>query len=80
MELIAAFFSLVGLVLTLPFLLLWAWITARIAGKAGFSGWWALSIFFPPLWVVLVWFFAFTDWPRRPAIEILPPGAGPRPR
>lgn len=80
MELIAAFFSLLGMILFLPFLLLWLWVSVRICTKAGFSGWWSLSVFFPPLWIVLVWVMAFAEWPKAPEVEILPPGSGRHPR
>lgn len=42
------------------------WLSARIAGRAGFSGWWALLTIVPFVNVVIVWVFAFTKWPRLP--------------
>jgi uncharacterized membrane protein YhaH (DUF805 family) len=72
--LIGAIFSVVGLIITLPFLALWFWILVRILHKAGFSGWWSLTTFFPPLLVVMLWVLAFADWPlAAPRIEIIPP-------
>jgi uncharacterized membrane protein YhaH (DUF805 family) len=62
-----------ALVVLLPAFLLWLWILARICRKAGFSGWWALSTLFPPLFAAMIWLLAFTDWPGRPRVEIMPP-------
>jgi hypothetical protein len=62
------------LVLLLPLFLIWLWILGRICRKAGFSGWWALSTLFPPLFAIMIWVLAFVDWPREPPrIEIIPP-------
>jgi hypothetical protein len=70
----AAIFSLVGLMILLPFLVLWFWILARICRKAGYSGWWSLTTLFPPLMIVMVWIMAFSEWPLgAPRIEIIPP-------
>jgi hypothetical protein len=79
MELIFFMVKLLGTILLLPFLALWFWGSVRICRKAGFSGWWSLSVLFPPLWVVLIWAMAFAEWPKSPAVEILPPQSGPRP-
>jgi uncharacterized membrane protein YhaH (DUF805 family) len=69
----AVFGLIFALVVLLPALLVWLWMLARICRKAGFSGWWALSTLFPPLFAAMIWLLAFTDWPGRPRVEILPP-------
>ena len=48
------------LLLVLTFL---AYLTARIAKKAGYSSWWCLAMLIPLVNLVLVWVFAFSDWP-----------------
>jgi uncharacterized membrane protein YhaH (DUF805 family) len=54
---------------------IWHWIVVLIAGsvfavpaalilrKAGYSAWWALLAFIPPLNVLALWFFALSPWP-----------------
>jgi len=32
--------------------------------KAGYSGWWILIMFVPLVNIVMLWIFAFADWPR----------------
>ncbi len=43
-------------------------MSARIAQKAGFSGWWGLTQIVPLVAVVMLWVLAFIDWPA-----LLPP-------
>ena len=38
----------------------------KILGRVGFSGWWSLLAVVPLLNVILLWVFAFTDWPNLP--------------
>ncbi len=38
-------------------------MTARIAQKAGFSGWWGLIQIVPLFGLVMIWVLAFIDWP-----------------
>lgn len=45
------------------FLIFFLIVNMNIVQKAGYSGLWAFSIFLPPLYIVLVWVFAFADWP-----------------
>lgn len=51
--------------LGLAFVALLVWLFARIARKAGFSGWWSLLMLVPVVNVVLVWVFAFVQWPAE---------------
>ena len=54
-------------------------MSARIARKAGFSGWWGLTQIVPLVGLVMIWVLAFVDWrnlapPRDAADEtLLPP-------
>jgi len=38
-------------------------MTARIAQKAGYSGWWGLTQIVPLVGLVMIWVLAFIDWP-----------------
>jgi hypothetical protein len=38
-------------------------IFGRIASRAGYSRWWALTMLVPILNLVMLWVFAFTMWP-----------------
>lgn len=40
-------------------------MTARIAQKAGFSGWWGLTQLVPLVGLVMIWVLAFVDWPAQ---------------
>jgi uncharacterized membrane protein YhaH (DUF805 family) len=35
-----------------------------ILRKAGYSGWWCLLGFVPIVNIVMIWIFAFADWPN----------------
>jgi uncharacterized membrane protein YhaH (DUF805 family) len=40
-----------------------------IIRKAGYSGWWVLVYFVPFVNIIMLWVFAFSEWPnlaRRP--------------
>jgi len=46
-------------------LTLWLlWFAARVAQKAGFPGWWSLTLLVPVLNVVVIHAFALSSWPR----------------
>ncbi|OJY23563.1 hypothetical protein [Pandoraea sp. 64-18] len=36
---------------------------ARIIRRAGFSPWWVLLAFVPMLNLIMIWVFAFVQWP-----------------
>lgn len=46
-------------------LLVWAFIVVfgRIINRAGYSRWWLLTMFVPVLNLIMLWIFAFADWP-----------------
>lgn len=37
----------------------------KIVSKAGYSGAWSLLIIVPLVNLIMLWVFAFSDWPRR---------------
>lgn len=39
------------------------WAEVKILNKAGYSGWWALSMLVPIFGIVMFFVFAFSDWP-----------------
>ena len=39
------------------------WVHVRILHKAGYSGWWVLLLFLPVVNVIMIWVFAFAEWP-----------------
>jgi len=43
------------------------WTSARILHKAGYSGWWSLLALIPAANLVMLWVFAFSDWPALKA-------------
>jgi uncharacterized membrane protein YhaH (DUF805 family) len=45
------------------------WMNTRILNKAGYSGWWCLITLVPIVNVVMIWVFAFADWPRLKKAE-----------
>ena len=59
-----AVIEFIGQRLLLPVLLvLFSWLYSRIVARAGFSGWWALLSILPLVNFVMLWVFAFKDWP-----------------
>jgi len=46
-------------------LLVWAFIAVfgRIVNRAGYSRWWLLTAAVPLLNLIMLWVFAFADWP-----------------
>jgi hypothetical protein len=53
------------LVILIVGLFLWAFaaIFGRILHRAGYSRWWMLTILVPIVNVIMVWIFAFAQWP-----------------
>lgn len=37
--------------------------TLKILKRMGYSGWWSLSVLFPPFMFVMIWVLAFRNWP-----------------
>ncbi len=40
-------------------------IFSRVVKKAGFSGWWSVVLIVPLLNLIMVWVFAFMEWPAE---------------
>ena len=40
---------------------------AKIVSRAGYSGWWCLIYFVPIVNIVMLWVFAFGNWPALAA-------------
>ena len=52
---------LIGVILV-P-LIIPVWAAWRIAGKAGFSPAWGLTVIIPVVNLIVLWVFAFSEWP-----------------
>jgi uncharacterized membrane protein YhaH (DUF805 family) len=55
------------LLLPLAIIGVYFWMMVRILNKAGYSGWWSLLMAVPLVNIVMVWVFAFSDWPALKA-------------
>jgi uncharacterized membrane protein YhaH (DUF805 family) len=53
----------VSLFLPLGIIGLFFWMMVRILHKAGYSGWWSALMLIPLVNIVMIWVFAFADWP-----------------
>lgn len=53
------------LVVSLGLLALMIWFYWRIARRAGYAGWWALLMLVPVVNIIVLWLFAFAEWPAR---------------
>jgi len=59
-------FGIAHLVALIVFILLvWAFVAifGRIVSRAGYSRWWLITVFVPVLNLIMLWIFAFADWP-----------------
>lgn len=54
-------------------ILLFAIPFSQIIVRAGFSRWWILAMFIPGINIVLLWIFAYADWPKEQKRDIFPP-------
>lgn len=52
-------FGIIGLAIFVFFVYLYV----RILHNAGYSGWWVLLAFVPLVNIIMIWVFAFADWP-----------------
>ena len=59
-------------------LVIWAVIAifGRILNRAGYSRWWVLMAFIPVVNLIMLWVFAFADWPvsrttKQPSIVMV---------
>jgi len=53
-----------GLVFLIVYVLVICIPVARILSRVGYSGWWALLAVVPPVNVIMLWVFAYADWPN----------------
>jgi hypothetical protein len=67
-------FSLfVVLIILVTALVIWAFVAVfgRVVNRAGYSRWWLVLMVVPVLNLIMLWVFAFADWPaakpRSPA-------------
>ena len=53
------------LVVLIVVLLIWAFVVVfgRIVNRAGYSRWWLVIMLVPVLNLIMLWVFAFADWP-----------------
>ncbi len=51
------------LIILFVFLLFFIWPWSRIFSKAGYPGWLAVIMFIPLINIVLLFWFAFSQWP-----------------
>jgi hypothetical protein len=58
---------LIGIIVLV--LIIWAFIVVfgRIVNRAGYSRWWLLTMVVPLLNLIMLWIFAFADWPAADA-------------
>jgi uncharacterized membrane protein YhaH (DUF805 family) len=61
------------LVIVIAFVVAMFWLAVRILHKAGYSGWWSLLGLVPIVNLVMIWVFAFADWPRLRRRRAPPP-------
>lgn len=40
------------------------WMNVLILRKSGYSLWWLLATFIPIVNIIIIWVFAFSDWPN----------------
>jgi uncharacterized membrane protein YhaH (DUF805 family) len=55
--------AVVSLIIIVVFLLIYFIPLVKILHKAGYSGWWSVLILVPILNLVMLYVFAFADWP-----------------
>lgn len=57
--------SIWQLIIILFIFLILLFVFGPVAGKAGYSRWWALLLAIPIINIVLIWTFAFIKWPAE---------------
>jgi uncharacterized membrane protein YhaH (DUF805 family) len=56
-------FSIFHWLILIVTLATWIVPPIKILSKAGYSGWWVLLLFVPLVNIIVLWVFAFADWP-----------------
>jgi hypothetical protein len=57
-------FSLWHWIVVLVALFVYLFPAIKILQKAGYSGWWCIVLLIPFLNVIMLWVFAFAEWPK----------------
>jgi amino acid transporter len=52
------------IILTVIFGLFVLWLGVRILEKAGIEAVWVLTLLIPVVNIIMIWIFAFMDWPK----------------
>ena len=55
--------TLISLIIIAVFLLIYFIPLVKILHKAGYSGWWSVLILVPLVNIIMLYVFAFADWP-----------------
>jgi uncharacterized membrane protein YhaH (DUF805 family) len=55
--------EIIGPIIGIAFLVFFVWLYVRIVQKAGYSGWWVLTLIIPLVNFIMIYVFAFSDWP-----------------
>ena len=55
--------AIIQFVISLAIFAFFIWCYVRIIRRAGYSGWWVLILLVPVVNIVMVWVFAFSNWP-----------------
>ena len=55
--------ALVSLIIIGVFLVIYFFPLVKILHKAGYSGWWSVLILVPIVNLIMLYVFAFADWP-----------------
>lgn len=58
---------LIPISVVIPLVPVLFWMPARILRKAGYSGWWVITLLIPIVGFFMVWVFAFVRWPALSA-------------
>jgi uncharacterized membrane protein YhaH (DUF805 family) len=56
-------FSIFHWLIVIAVLVIYFVPTVKILNKAGYSGWWSLLLLVPLVNIVMLFVFAFADWP-----------------
>jgi hypothetical protein len=59
----AGSFSVWHLIIVVILALIFIIPYVKIIQKAGYSGWWVLTMFIPLVNLIMIWVFAFARWP-----------------
>jgi hypothetical protein len=55
--------TLFGVLILIAFIV----VFGRIVNRAGYSRWWLATLFVPVVNLIMLWVFAYADWPKAKA-------------